>query len=80
MGYNQQKRPELTEITTFADTARVVYRGSHGIKIPPGPNNRGFPRKQPEMLEITTFADLSRVVYRGSQGIEILPGVENHGL
>ena len=75
MGYNPQKRLEMVEITSFADSARVVYRGSQGIKI------MGYnPRKRPEMAENTSFADLSRVVYRGSQGIEILPGLENHGL
>ena len=71
----------MAENISFADLSRVVYRGSHGIKIFSGPVNRGFyPRKQPEMLEIASFADASRVVYRGSKGIEILPGPENHWL
>ena len=81
MGYNPRKRPELAEITTFADTARVVHHGSHGIKILPGPENHGYnPRKRLEMAENMTFADLARVVYRGTHGIKFCPGLENHGL
>ena len=73
--------PELDKITTFADTARVVYRGHMASKSSQDPKIVGSnPRKQPEMLEITSFADLARVVYMGSQGIEILSGLENHGL
>ena len=70
MGYDPRKRPEMAEITSFADAARVVYRGSQGIIILLGPENRGlYPRKRPELAEITTFADTARVMYRGSQGI-----------
>ena len=78
--YSPRKRPEMLEITSFDDAARVVYRGSRGIEILPGPKNRGRPRKRPEMLEITSFDDAARVMYRGSRGIEILPGPENRGL
>ena len=80
MGYNPQKRLEMVEITSFADSARVVYRGSQGSEIFPGLENHGYPRKRPEMAEIMSFADLSRVMHRESQGIEILPGLKNHGL
>ena len=81
MDYSPRKRPEMPEITSFDDAARVVYRGSRGIEILPGHENVDYsPRKQPEMLEITSFDDAARVVYRGSQGIEIIPGPENRGL
>ena len=52
-----------------------MYRGSRGIEILPGPENRGL-TKTTRMLEITSFDDAARVVYRGSRGIEILPGPE----
>ena len=42
MGYNPRKRPEMVEITSFADPARVVYRGSQGIEILPGLENHGL--------------------------------------
>ena len=81
MGYNPRKQTKMLEITSFADTARVVYHGSQGIEILPMQKFVGYnPRKWPEMLEMTSFADASRVVYRGSQGIKILPGSENRGL
>ena len=68
----------MLEITSFDDAARVMYRGSRGIKILPGTENVDYsPRKQPEMLEITSFDDAARVMYRGSRDIEILPGPEN---
>ena len=35
MGYNPQKRLEMVEIMSFADSARVLYRGSQGIEIFP---------------------------------------------
>ena len=78
MGYNPRKRPEIAEITSFADPARVLYRGSQGIKILQGPKIVGYnPRKRPEMAEITSFVDASIVVYRGSQGIGILLAHKN---
>ena len=40
--YSPRKRPEMCEITSFDDAARVVYRGSEGIEILPGPKNRGL--------------------------------------
>ena len=40
--YSPRKRPEMLEITSFDDAARVVYRGSRGIEILPGPENRGL--------------------------------------
>ena len=79
MDYSPRKWPEMREFTSFDDAARVVYRGSRGIEILPGPENRG-PRKRPEMREITSFDDAARLVYRGPRGIEILPGPENRGL
>ena len=42
MGYNPRKLPELAEIMSFADPARVVYRGSQGIEILPGLENHGL--------------------------------------
>ena len=42
MGYNPRKRPEMAEITSFADPARVVYQGSQGIEILPGLGNHGL--------------------------------------
>ena len=65
----------MVEITSFADAARVVYRGSRGIKIQPGHKTVDYStRKRPEMSEITSFDDAARVVYRESRGIEILQG------
>ena len=81
MGYNPRKRQEMAEITSFIDASRVVYRGSHGIEILPGPKIVSYnPLKRLEMLQITSFADAARVMYRGSEGIETLPGSENRGL
>ena len=40
--YSPQKWPEMCEITSFDDAARVMYRGSRGIEILPGPENRGL--------------------------------------
>ena len=68
----------MLEITSFDDAARVMYRGSRGIEILPGPKNVDYsPRKRPEMREISSFDDAARVVYRGSRGIEILSGPKN---
>ena len=39
--YSPRKWPEMLEITSFDDAARVVYRGSRGIEILRGPENRG---------------------------------------
>ena len=65
----------MLEITSFADDARVVYRGSYGIEILTGPKIvDSNPRKRPEMLKITNFADAANVVYQGSHGIEIISG------
>ena len=48
-----RKRPEMLEITSFDDAARVVYRGSRGIEILPGPEYVDYsPRKRSEMLKI----------------------------
>ena len=62
--YSPRKRPEMLEITSFDDAARVVYRGSRGIEILSGPENRGL-TKTTRMLEITSFDDAARVVYGG---------------
>ena len=40
--YSPRKRPEMLEITSFDDAARVMYRGSRGIEILPGPEKRGL--------------------------------------
>ena len=42
MGYNPRKRLEMAENTSFADPARVVYRGSHSIKFRPGLEKHGL--------------------------------------
>ena len=64
VGYTPQKRPEVAEITNFADAPRVVYRGSRGIEILPRLSIVVYnPRKQQKMLEIMSFADTARVVY-----------------
>ena len=79
--YSPQKRPEMREIMSFDDAARVVYRGHGASKSSRDPKTVDYsPRKRPEMLEITSFDDASRIVYRGSWGIEILSGPENRGL
>ena len=71
----------MPEIMSVDDAARVVYRGSKGIEILPGPKNMDHsPRKRPGMREITCSNDATRVLYRGSRGIEILPGPKNRGL
>ena len=64
--YSPRKWPEMLEITSFDDAARVVYRGSRGIEILPDPKTVDYrPRKWPEMLEITSLDDAARVMYRG---------------
>ena len=40
--YNPQKWPEMRKIMSFGDAARVMYWGSRGIEILPGPENRGL--------------------------------------
>ena len=35
------KRPEMLEIMSFDDAARVMYQGSRGIEILTEPENRG---------------------------------------
>ena len=66
----------MPEIMSFDDAARVMYRGSRGIEILPGPKTVDYsPRKRTEMSEIKSFDDAARVMY-----IEILPGSENRGL
>ena len=42
MDYSPRKRTEMREITSFDDAARLVYRGSRGIEILQGPENRGL--------------------------------------
>ena len=82
MNYSLRKQPEMPEIMSFDDAARVVYRGSQGIEILSGdPKIVDYsPRKRPQMPEIMSFDDAARVVYRGSQGIEILSRPKNRGL
>ena len=41
MGYNPRQRPEMAEITSFADPSRVVY-GSQCIEILLGLENHGL--------------------------------------
>ena len=79
--YSPRKRPEMPEITSLDDAARVMYRGSRGIEILPGPKTVDYsPRKRPEIAEIMGFDVAARVMYRESRGIEILPGLKNRGL
>ena len=40
--YSPRKLPEMREITSFDNAARVVYQVSRGIKIPPGTKNCGL--------------------------------------
>ena len=40
--YSPRKRPKMLEIMSFDDAARVMYQRSRGIKILPGPENRGL--------------------------------------
>ena len=40
--YSTRKRPEMPEITSFDDAARVMYRGSQKMEIHPGPKNHGL--------------------------------------
>ena len=42
VGYNPLKRLEIAKITSLVDASRVMYRGSQGIEILPGPENRGL--------------------------------------
>ena len=42
MGYNPRKHPKMAQMASFADPTRVVYWGSQGIEILPGPENRGL--------------------------------------
>ena len=42
----------MPEITSFDDAARVMYRGSRGIEILPGPKTMDYsPRKQQKSLK-----------------------------
>ena len=79
--YSPRKRPEMREITSFNDAARVGYRGHGALKFSRDLKTMDYsPRKWPEMREITSFDDEARVMYRGSWGIEILSGPKNRGL
>ena len=40
--YSPRKRPEMPEIPSFDDVSRVVYWGSWGVEILPGPENHGL--------------------------------------
>ena len=40
--YSPRKWPEMREIMSFDDATTFVYRGSRGIEILPGPENRGL--------------------------------------
>ena len=40
--YSPRKRPEMPEITSLDDVVIVVYQGSRGTEILPGPKNRGL--------------------------------------
>ena len=42
MGYNPRKRLELAANKKFPDLSRVLYRGSQGTEILPGPENHGL--------------------------------------
>ena len=60
--YSPRKRPEMREITSFDDAARVMYLGSPGIEILPGPKTVDYsPRKRAEMPEIMSFDDAATI-------------------
>ena len=40
--YGPQKRPEMLKIMSFDEAIRVMNRGSRGIEILPGTENRGL--------------------------------------
>ena len=81
MGYNPRKRLEMAENTSFADPARVVYRGSHGIKFRPGLEKHGLkPTKTTRNCRKHEFCRSLQSHVARSKGIEILPGPEYHGL
>ena len=42
MDYSPRKLPEMPEILSFDDAARVVYRGTQVIEIFPGPEIYGL--------------------------------------
>ena len=66
VGYNPRKRQEMAEITSLVDACKVVYRGSQGIEILPGPENRGLsPTKTARNCEITSFIDVLELCTRG---------------
>ena len=41
LDYSPRKRPDKPQIASFYDATRVVYRGSRGFEIFPGPKNCG---------------------------------------
>ena len=41
LGYNQRKRLEMAEITSFVDASRVMYWGSQSIEICQRPKSQG---------------------------------------
>ena len=61
--YSPRKRPEMREITSFDNAARVMYRGHGASKSSRDMKTVDYsPRKRPEMREITSFDDAARVV------------------
>ena len=64
--YSPQKRPEMPEITSFDDAARVVYLGNGASKTSRDPKTVDYsPRKRPEMAEIMSFYDFVKLLIRG---------------
>ena len=58
-----RKQPEMREITSFNDAARVMYRGHGAPKSSRDLKTVDYsPRKWPEMREITSFDDAPRVM------------------
>ena len=81
VGYNPRKQQKMAQITNFADAPIVVYRGSHGIEILSGPENRGlYPLKTARNGRNHEFCRCPRVVYRGPEGIKFLSEPKNRGL
>ena len=78
--YSPRKQPEMPEIMSFHDAAGVMYLGSRGIEILPGPKTWTIAHEPSELPEIMSFHDAAGVVYRGSRGIEILPRHKKRGL
>ena len=79
--YSPRKWVEMRKITSFDDAARVLYRGSRGIDILPGPKNRQKYAKSRVWILFVEFFGCFRIsgqkiIYRlrgGGDGVRV-PG------